>query len=359
MTEQDSVAAPQTAPEPQAPQVAAPAVAKPILPKNEDGTFAPQSRREKGRNAVRRYFAEQAQTRLGSLAGEPAAPAVQATEQPVAEAAKAVEPQVTPEPQESVDPEQLASGVAALKRLGLPAKMIETFSRTELAAYGAKAAKEIAANAELSRELGELRKGTKATAPVKAASDTSEQPALDLEAMKKRLAPVLDEEAVDVLVDSLKGVNSLIDSLRAQNKALSEKFAEELKPIHTDRITSLVEKARAGLSERFPQLSEASVFEGKVVARMAKLNQPDADGNRPYSDVQELMLHACRIELDEKPAARNQPAPKPRTSAPVLSSNTMRPTTRPKNVREVARLAWDNRHLSDRDLDAKLRGAVS
>lgn len=324
-------------------------------PRAANGKFVskdkPIDRVGRAREAMKAYYQSGAETRLGDLTGAEQTPDAKA---------KADAPEVKPEePEEEIDTEAVEAGIESLKRFKVPAKLIEAMSKAELATYGAQAQKEIAANAELSRELGELRKAAKQTAPTKAASEKSEQPVFDVDAFKAKVATALDEEAVDALVNSHKSLHAEIAALKSALNERDERINAELGPIKSERAATMVEKARAGLEERFPQVSDKKFFASKVLPRMAQLNRPDEKGERPYSDVNELMLHALRIEAGEKQKSQS-PAPSPRKPASPLSSDTSRPRPRPMDIREKARTAWTlaKAGKSDAEIEAAVRGTA-
>lgn len=355
MADQEAAPAVAETPKPVVPQV----MEQPERPRDADGRYLskdkPIDRTARFRDGFKKYIEEQQATRLSTLTGTPVAekeaPAV-TQEQPKAELEEPETPEAA-EPEEDVDVDAVAQGVESLRRIGMTSTMLEKFSKSELAAYGAKAAQQIAANAEASRELGESRK---AQERAQAASAKVEQPAFDIDAFKKRLEPVLDEEAVVALTEMDKAYRSEIEKLKAENKATRDFISETLRPIHEERIAAAVEKARAGLAESFPQLKGG--VPNAVLKRMQTLNRPDEKGQRPYSDANELLRDACRYEYGRE-AAQPKPSPKPRPVATPLSSSTARPRTRPATIREVARIAYANRGLSTQEIQAKVRGAAS
>jgi hypothetical protein len=316
-----------------------------FVPSNGPGTEPVQDHKSAAREAFRAHFDDVAKNRIADLTGTVVKEPEQAPE------AKA--PEASPEEDAgNVDSEAVEAGLSALKRLKVPTKLIGTLSKAEIAEYGVEAKRQYDAQREQARELGELRKGaTQQAAGRSAASEKSDQPAFDLDAALKRLEPSLDEEAVAVVGQISKAQKAENDQLRADLKSVLKR----LEPFETDRAVAVLDKTKTGLLERFQQLSDEDVYSKKVLPRMAKLNQPDEEGNRPYSDMNELMLHACKIELTENVKSQPQSPKTPRAPSPISDTSRARPG--PKSIRDFAKAAYANSHLPVNEI-MKIAGGV-
>lgn len=334
-------------------EAVAPVEPAPVVeaPRDPAGKFVskdkPTNAREKSaRDAVRNYFKDVQANRINDLTGH--------KEQPEAEPVKAEEPVGKPE-SPKVDTPEVQAAKAALRRLHVPKSVIDAMSDADLAEWQGAVSHVSEIDSAFS-ELGELRKRSKESPPKTAESAKPEQPVVS-EPELPPLDRVLDEDAARAVDLHIKRLQAKHDSELGEIKAQLKSMVPEIERSKTERTQQLVEKVKAGLEKRFPQLGDKDFFSTKILPAMAQLNREGKDGSRPYSDPEKLMVAACRLECEDLPAKAPPPPKQPR--APSLIADTQRPRAKPRTVQETARLAWTNRHLSEEELDAKLRNTAS
>lgn len=234
------------------------------------------------------------------------------------------------------DSSAVEAGLSALKRLKVPAKLIEAMSKAEVAEYGKEAARQAAEKDSLFRENGELRKQVGKSKPKETESSTDEQPD-DLEAELKLLASTLDDDAG-------KAVGGLARKIAAQSRSEVSKLRAQLEEIHgslqLDEVAGeLVDEAKADLAERFPQLSDRKFIRKTVLPMMGKLNSDgeytDANG---VVDRATLLAHAAKIVCEEKPVAAPQSRSK---AANPITDTSSSSRSRPKTLDQKMDMAFD------------------
>lgn len=248
-----------------------------------------------------------------------------------------------------VDTDAVEAGVSALKRLKVPAKLIDGMTKAEIADYGKEAKRQAAEQDSLRRELGELRKASKESTAPKKESAPAEQP-FDLEAKLQPLGLVLDEDAGNAVGELFKQTQKHYDTKIAALQAKLDAVLPEIEQSKAARVSKLVDEAKAGLEKRFPQLSDKADFE-RVLGRMAKLN---ASGE--YSDAAELMLHASKIELDEVAESQTPPQPpRKRAASPLTDTSKLAPGPMTWDKAADLAIAGINKGLSADEIRLQLR----
>lgn len=252
------------------------------------------------------------------------------------------------------DSQAVQAGLSALKRLKVPAKVIDGMTQAELAEYGKEAARQTAATDELFREVGELRKQAGKSKAKDSESAKAEQPEIDLEADLKLLASTLDDDAG-------KAVGGLIKKIDARSRAEVAELREKLEALYGERqfdslSETLADEAKAGLVERFPQLSDRKFIRNTILPLMGKLNSDgqytDANGVVDHS---QLLLHAAKVACDEKPQSQ---APQSRSKAanPITDTSSSH-RSRPKTLSDKMDLAYELAVKKDMPLD-QIRAAL-
>lgn len=278
--------------------------------------------------AVDEEFAKQeavnefAEKRREALTPSKAAPAKVEAQSKVATPVKAeAAPEDEPEPKKPSASIEAAKN--ALKRLKVPAKLLDALSETDLADWQG-AISQVAASDSMSRELGELRKGVRESKAPKEESVQAEKP-FDIEAELKPLELTLDEDAVKAFGQVLKRQQAHSDSkYAALEKRLDESILPEIERSKTDRGRRVFDEAKAGLVKRFPQLEDSEVSTG-ILKTMLKLN---AEGE--YPDAADCMIRACKANLlEETSDASVPPLPRPRRAASPIT-DTQRATPGPR-----------------------------
>lgn len=261
---------------------------------------------------------------LAALTGA-VVPTVEATESPVEEVKSEAAPEAEaeapkedakvedtekedqPKPQRSVEEANaLERARTALRRDGVPVAVIDGLEQEKLLRWGGSRAKAHADTDDAFRQLGELRK-EKETWTAKAAetpkesapTEPTEQP-FDLKTLGTTLQEaLLDEKAAEAVGGAIKSLNdyhgrntqqlrSELASLKQTNEQLSMAFL---------RIEE--RDARRELSDRFPQLKDASDF-AKVQEKMVKLAPSGA-----YESMRDLMAEAATIIFPEAASQRD------------------------------------------------------
>lgn len=227
----------------------------------------------------------------------------------------------------------------ALKRAQVPSELVDGLSDADLPKWKGIIA-QVAASDSMSRELGELRKGTKESAPVVKESAPAEQP-FDIDAVLKPLEPVLDEDAGKAVAQAFKDLKAHYDRELASVKEQLKGVLPEVKQSQTDRLMKIVEDTAAGLKERFPQLGDKEFVKNTIVPAMSVLNRKDEDGKHPYSDPAVLMEDACKLKCSETPApAAPTPTPlRPAKRAASPMTETRKAAPRPMTWDQKADLA--------------------
>lgn len=273
----------------------------------------------------------------------------------VVEEIEAEEPEIEvaadadPEPDDT-DPEEVASGIQALKRLKMPESALSALSRAELAEYGKVAAAQTAERDNLNREIGELKKRLKETGSKSAESAKAESPALDFKKLVRPFAEQLDEETGKALEKVFGDYHSHQETRIAQ----LERALGVVSHVSEER---LLKDSRIELTEEFPSLADPKVF-ARVRERMAKQQQGDEYG----LDFTTLMRHSLLIEGIAKAA---KPSPQPisrdpkRKGLPIATAARSTPKAQTREDRDAAVFnAAEMRNILDVDqLKAITRGS--
>jgi hypothetical protein len=196
----------------------------------------------------------------------------------------------------------------------------------------------------MSRELGDLRKGTKESAPPEKESAPAEQP-FDIESVLEPLGPVLDEDAGKAVSQTFKDLQARNDAqLAARDARIAALEAKlngvlpEVEQSRTKRLMETVEATAAGLKERFPQLGDKEFLSNEILPTMALLNRKDENGKNPYTDPERLMEDACKLKCEQTPAPTPTPLrPAKRAASPITETRKAAP--RPMTWDQKADLA--------------------
>ncbi len=326
---------------------------KPVRERDQSGKFvqspAEKARREAVNSAHDAFFREKAAAEApmeGILT--PALQAQKKEVQPEVGSEKSEPPAGKTESKETVDIQAVEVGLSALKRLKVPAKLIDGMTKAEVAEYGKEAIRQAAERDSLFRENGELRKQVGNTPAKSAESAKAEQPAPDLAADLKLLTETLGDDTGEAIGGLIKKQTA---ALTAENAALKERL-DKIEghfnaDIRTKAADSLVEDAMAELEERFLGLSDKATRK-RLVQRILAL-----DDTGSYTDKDELLSHAAKIELEPKPASQPKSS---RSTAANPITDTSRSSPRPKTMKDVHAKAYDLAVKKDLPLDQVLAG---
>jgi hypothetical protein len=306
-------------------------------PRGPGGRFKPGN--EDAFNKAVEDFAAQAESsaverRDGLLAlGAPAKKEVQPEE--ASEDAPAGKPE-TPK----VESAAVKAAKEALKRAKVPQSRLDEIKGEEDLAQWQGIIELVKAGDSASRELGELRKGTKESALAEKESAPAEQP-FDIDAVLKPLEPVLDEDAGKAVSKAFKDLKAHYDRELQSVKDQLKGVLPEVKQSQTDRLKKIYEETAAELKERFPQLGDKAYLYGEFLPAMTFVNRKGEDGKHPYTDPVEAMTRTAEyLKLPEKtPAA---PAPQPlrpakRPASPI--TDTRKAAARPLTWSDKADIA--------------------
>ena len=205
-------------------------------------------------------------------------------------------PEVEPEPEDQVDKEEkpveegipsddLEKAIAALKRDGLPASVIEKMTNSEIVALGEKRAKVQGDADNAYRELTEL-KNQKEMAPESetesaALAEPTDQPvSANVQEAIQPFADIFGDDAAEALSEYGKAsMAPLLETIQAQSNMLE---------------AVLMDSAKGKLQDRFPQLADGESY-ARVSDRMRSLAKTGE-----YADIDNLMSDAARIEFSDE-----------------------------------------------------------
>jgi hypothetical protein len=218
---------------------------------------------------------------------------------PIGEGVEDPEPQEedTPSDQEEdreqpepIKSDEIEKALAALRRDGLPPKVIEQMTNQEVLDLGLKRSKVQADTDNAYRELQELKKTGEDTAESDQESEPSEPTDQPMSAnLKEAVKPFQDlfgEDGAKALEGYQKAVlMPMINKLDHVIQVIGQYTAKE---------------ARRELGDKYPQLGDDQAY-SKVEERMGKLLKSGA-----YSSAHELMADAARLEFadDQRDAAK-------------------------------------------------------
>lgn len=253
------------------------------------------------------------------------------------ESLKEEAPADKPETALKPDNKAVSAGLSALKRLKVPAKLIDGMTQTELAEYGKEAALQTAEKDSLFREVGELRKQAGKSSSKSADSVKAEEPAFDMDKELQLLVGTLDE-------DTGKAIGGIFKNMDARSRADVSSLQSRLDEIQGsiafgELSEKLAEDAKAGLVDRFPQLGDRKFIRSAIIPLMGKLNSDgeytDASG---VVDLPQLFLHAAKVACDEKPSP---PSPsRSRAASPITDTSSVS-RSRAKTLDEKMDKAFD------------------
>ena len=205
-------------------------------------------------------------------------------------------PEVEPEPEDQVDKEEkpveegipgddLEKAIAALKRDGLPASVIEKMTNSEIVALGEKRAKVQGDADNAYRELTELKNqkemATDSETESAALAEPTDQPvSANAKEAIQPFADIFGEDAAEALSEYGKAsMAPLLETIQAQSNMLE---------------AVLMDSAKGKLQDRFPQLADGESY-ARVSDRMRSLAKPGE-----YADIDNLMSDAARIEFSDE-----------------------------------------------------------
>ena len=205
-------------------------------------------------------------------------------------------PEVEPEPEDQVDKEEkpveegipsddLEKAIAALKRDGLPASVIEKMTNSEIVALGEKRAKVQGDADNAYRELTELKNqkemATDSETESAALAEPTDQPvSSNVQEAIQPFADIFGDDAAEALSEYGKAsMAPLLETIQAQNNMLE---------------AVLMDSAKGKLQDRFPQLADGESY-ARVSDRMRSLAKTGE-----YADIDNLMSDAARIEFSDE-----------------------------------------------------------
>ena len=187
--------------------------------------------------------------------------------------------------EESVPSDDLEKAIAALKRDGLPASVIEKMTNSEIVALGEKRAKVQGDADNAYRELTEL-KNQKEMAPESetesaALAEPTDQPvSANVQEAIQPFADIFGDDAAEALSEYGKAsMAPLLETIQAQSNMLE---------------AVLMDSAKGKLQDRFPQLADGESY-ARVSDRMRSLAKTGE-----YADIDNLMSDAARIEFSDE-----------------------------------------------------------
>ena len=189
------------------------------------------------------------------------------------------------EPEATEATPELEKALAALKRDGLPASLIEKMSNEEVLEYGEKRSKVQGDTDNAYRELSELKK-VQETAPEN--SEKSEVPAEPVD----QPSPVNLQEAVKPFAD-LFG-DDAAQALQQVTAAAVQPYVQQINMQQNVLEGLLMKEAKSELTDRYPSLNTDDGYE-RVSERMKVLVK-----SGEYNDIKELMSDASRLTFAEE-----------------------------------------------------------